>query len=64
LCIKESDIFDLVNTELEELKNSAQLRANDLLRSDELRAKSQGNADAYAYCQIRLRSLLGIFSPK
>lgn len=40
--------------ELEELKQSAQLRANDL-RADELtRAKAQASAEAYGYCQQRL----------
>lgn len=46
--------------ELEELKQSAQLRANDLLRDDVSRAKSQGTADAYAYCQMRLQQLEGL----
>lgn len=43
--------------ELEELKQLAQLRANDL-KADELsRARAQATADAYAYCQHRLMQL-------
>lgn len=40
--------------ELENLKQSAQLRANTLTRDDLERAKSQATADAYGYCQLRL----------
>ena len=40
--------------ELQELHDSAQLRANDPLRDEVSRAKSQGNADAYAFCIISL----------
>lgn len=40
--------------ELEELKNSATLRANDLNRSELERAKARSAADAYAFCQLRL----------
>ena len=43
--------------ELEDLKQSAQLRANDLLREDTLRAASQATADAYGYVQLRLMQL-------
>lgn len=43
--------------ELEELKQSAQLRANDLQREDLVRACAQASADAYGYCQQRLMAL-------
>ncbi len=43
--------------ELEELKQSAQLRANDLKADDLARAKAQASAEAYAYCQQRLMRL-------
>ena len=43
--------------ELEELKELAQLRANDLKADDLTRAKAQATADAYAYCQHRLMRL-------
>lgn len=63
MSIKESEISDFL-LELEDLKGKAQLNANDLMRNDEMRAKSQGVADAYAFCQIRLRQMLGIFAKK
>lgn len=44
-------------TELEDLKDSARLRANDLLRDELDRVRAQATADAYAYCQHRLRAL-------
>lgn len=50
---------ELLN-ELEELKQSAQLRANDLLRDEANRAYAQATADAYAYCQTRLMALEGL----
>ena len=40
--------------ELEELKQSAQLRANTQGHSDVYRATAQGAADAYAYCILRI----------
>jgi len=43
--------------ELEELKQSAQLRANDLQRDELSRARAQASAEAYAYCQQRLMVL-------
>lgn len=50
---------DLLN-ELEELKQDAQLRANDLLRDDLARARAQATADAYGYCQLRIKALAGL----
>lgn len=47
---------DFLN-ELEELKELAQLRANDLKADDLTRAKAQATADAYAYCRQRLMRL-------
>lgn len=49
--------FNALLTELDGLKNSAALRANDLKRSDELRAASRSAADTYGYCQMRLMML-------
>lgn len=43
--------------ELQGLKESAQLRANDLMRDDITRARAQASADAYGYCQQRLMHL-------
>ncbi len=40
--------------ELEELKQSAQLRANDFQVDELTRAKAQASADAYGFCQQRL----------
>lgn len=50
---------DLLN-ELEELKQGAQLRANDLRRDDVNRAYARATADAYAYCQLRIQHLEGL----
>jgi hypothetical protein len=47
------DHNELLN-ELEDLKLSANLRANDLLRDSDFRIRSQATADAYDYCQQRL----------
>lgn len=47
------DHNDLLN-ELEDLKQSANLRANDLLRDSDARIRAQATVDAYAYCQQRL----------
>jgi hypothetical protein len=40
--------------ELEDLKNMAQLRANNLQADEVTRARAQATADAYGYCQHRL----------
>ena len=44
--------------ELEDMKQSSQYRANDLLRPDTMRQYSQATADSYAFVQIRLRMIL------
>lgn len=41
--------------ELQELKEAAQLRANNLQLDDITRARAQATADSYAYCQMRLQ---------
>ena len=43
---------------LERLQTSAQLRANDLMRHPEHRAKSQGAADAYGGAIMLIRQFL------
>ena len=43
--------------ELEGLKLSARLRANDLSKDEIDRAKAEASADAYGYCQLRLMSM-------
>lgn len=50
------EINGLLN-ELSDLKDSAQLRANDLLRDDESRVRAQATADTYAYVMLRLTQL-------
>lgn len=45
--------------DLEELKDSARLRSNDLMRDELSRATASASADAYAYCQLRLRAVFG-----
>lgn len=45
--------------ELEELKDSARLRSNDLKRNELSRATASASADAYAFCQMRLRAVFG-----
>lgn len=40
--------------ELEELKISARLRANDLQLNDITRTRADEAANAYSYCQLRL----------
>lgn len=49
--------FNPLLDELEELKELAQLRANNLKEEELSRAKAQATADAYAYCQHRLMQL-------
>ena len=44
---------DFLN-ELEELKDAANLRANDLSRDEVSRAAAKATAEAYFYCQHRL----------
>ncbi len=59
-----TDYEQLVDTikefirELESMKQSAHLRANDLTRDDRLRGLSEGTEDAYAFVQIKLRTLI------
>ena len=43
--------------ELESLRINADLRARDLLRSDEGRSFSRATAFAYSYCMMRIRDL-------
>jgi hypothetical protein len=43
--------------ELEELQQSAQFRANNLLESEEYRIRAQASADAYGFCKLRLITL-------
>lgn len=49
--------------ELEELKDSARLRSNDLKRNELSRAtasaSADASADASAFCQMRLRAVFG-----
>lgn len=53
-------VHNALLNELEELKQSAQLRANDLSRDEALRAAANATAQAYAYCQHRLMALEGL----
>ena len=43
--------------ELEGLRESADLRARDLLRDDTDRTFSSATVDAYSYCMMRIRDL-------
>lgn len=45
---------NLILNELEELRNSAQYRANNLMLPGNSRAIAQAAADAYAYCILRI----------
>lgn len=53
-------VHNALLNELEELKQSAQLRANELGRDEVQRAGAQATAQAYAYCQHRLMALEGL----
>jgi hypothetical protein len=54
------ELFD----ELTDKSINAQLRANDLGRTDFLRGHAQGTVDAYAYIKLRLTLLDGSYGHK
>ncbi len=53
----EDKIQELIE-ELEKLKDSAYLRANDLTREEAMRKYSEGTSQAYGYVQLRLRQII------
>jgi hypothetical protein len=52
-------ILNPVLDQLEELKQLAIFRANDLFSDEMTRAKAEATASAYGYCQLLLINLKG-----
>ncbi len=55
---KDKHLIKVLIEELTQLEVQASLRSNDLLREESRRNFSRATADAYAYCIMRLRTLL------